>query len=343
MFLPLSPRLLPAHVEGNPVHATAMLHLSPTLSLTGDTEGTLCLWGPPPAAASTSAAFASAAASAPIGVFTLSSLFDEIDLLHASVAVAPVGASDFASWHLVVGGASATHAVCRFRLTIPPPSGGGGGGGGGGVGGRPELVLTPLGEIELDGDAIAMSWAEDGTQGVVGTAAGSLWHVQWTTGAATLLTGAVPPPLVALAVPRAQDGAAPTVLASLSLGEMQGESCGVLLWDARPGAPCGAPLARIHQPNEPATALGAAGAEAAHGAPAKATAAGGGGGKAVCESFGSGMRSLSAVSGTRSVSAGIRIGSCRERGRKGPCGRRAESVRASSECIAATARESPAE
>jgi len=256
MLLPLSPRLLPADVEGNPVHATAMLHLSPTLSLTGDTEGTLCLWGPPPAAASTSAAFASAAASAPIGVFTLSSLFDEIDLLHASVAVAPVGASDFASWHLVVGGASATHAVCRFRLTIPPPGGGGGGGGGGGVGGRPELVLTPLGEIELDGDAIAMSWAEDGTQGVVGTAAGSLWHVQWTTGAATLLTGAVPPPLVALAVPRAQDGAAPTVLASLSLGEMQGESCGVLLWDARPGAPCGAPLARIHQPNEPATALG---------------------------------------------------------------------------------------
>ena len=265
-LLPLPPRALSGcydddddEEEAEPVHATSLVQLTPSLSLTGDSTGTLALWGP---ASSPSSALPPATAAPPLGIFGLSSLFDEIDLLHAAEVVTPVSPSDIATWHLVLGGASESHAVCRFRLTLPPATAMTS------ADSSAELVLTPLGTIELDGDAIAMSWAADGEQGVVGTAAGSLWHVEWASGAATLLTGAVPPPLVTLAVPRSFDGRAPSVLASLSLGDMQADSCGVLLWDANADGACAAPLARIHQPNEPATcvAVTPGSSPAAHGA-----------------------------------------------------------------------------
>ena len=229
---------MPRRAHGGPEELTALAHLSPTLSLSGDSSGVLHAWGP------------ANGAGAPIAAFDLSAFFSEIDLLHATPVILPVSPGDVSTFHVVVGGCGPSNAIARFHLTVPPATAGGAG----------ELLLTPVGDVPLDADAIAMSWDAAGEQGVVGTTAGSVWHLTWASGAATLLVGAVPPPLASMAVPNSH--APPGVIASLSRGDVQGEMCGVLLWDnVAAGASddtksaCAAPLARIYQPTEPATCV----------------------------------------------------------------------------------------
>ena len=254
-LLPLPTRLHPSPAaqadpatDGDSVQLTALVPLSPNLSLAGDTDGGLTLWEAPGKAA------------VPIAAFDLSSIFSEVDLLH--VMWAGEERADLLSWNVVVAGVGPTHVICRFRLTLPSFVA---------EGAAADIVLTPCGEMSLDGDAIAMSWDAAGEQGVVGTDAGSLWHVQWALGSATFLSGSMPPPLAALAV---SPSASQRVVASLSHGAVQGEECGVLLWDIPSAedssnpreAACAAPLARIYQPNEAASCIALSAPTAEHSA-----------------------------------------------------------------------------
>ena len=238
VLTPMPTRAHPAEAAADDEKAatqlTALATLSPALTLAGDASGQLTLWAP-----------AGSNDGEAIVTFDLSSTFSEIDVLHATPIEPETPDGQPSSWLICVGGCSPAAAVGRYQLNL----------GGASEHDDLEVELLPKGEIQLDGDALAASWQDDGEQGVIGTDTGSLWHVQWPSNSRTLLSAGVPPPLAAMAVPRCET---PAVLATLSSGAVQGSECGVLLWDHHPHTPtqaCAGPLARIYQPNEPATCV----------------------------------------------------------------------------------------
>ena len=274
VLMPMPTRLHPPApeegIEPSSTQITSLIHISPALTLAGDSSGLLTLWTP------------AGVGVEPLAAFDLSSVFTEIDCLHATAVPPPGGsgpmgggggsaspAADAAehestSWTIIVAGvASAAMAaggqplVCRYELDLPSMRASAAyGDGGEEEDDEIEVTLLPVGEVAVDGDVTSMSFDARGEQGVIATDCGSMWHVNWTDDAtATLMSGAIPPPLAALAVPRCSH---PHVLASLCAGSLQGEECGVLLWDhqtADGAAPCAAPLARIYQPKEPASCV----------------------------------------------------------------------------------------
>lgn len=218
---------------------TSLSYLGPTILLAGDSSGSLALWD--------------GHTRQPIASWDCSPSLSEIDLLHTApeAYVAPGGGL---KWTVIGAGVGEGHAVVRYALTVSMAQDGTG---------PADATLAPLTQIALDASALGMSWVSDASHGIVGTEAGSVWHVHWGSGAATPLVGAVPPPILQMATPLAPQAA---VIATLSDGESQGEPCGALLWDAQ--GTCAAPLARIHHASEAATCV-ALSAAAVPGSPAE--------------------------------------------------------------------------
>ena len=114
VLMPLPARLHPPpeHADYDPhsVQLTCLIHLTPALSLAGDSAGLLTLWAPPGVAAS------------PIAAFDLSSSFEEVDLVHATAAGPTDANGQPTAWLLIVGGVSAAGSapsLCRYQLSLP--------------------------------------------------------------------------------------------------------------------------------------------------------------------------------------------------------------------------------
>mmetsp|Transcript_5057 Transcript_5057/g.16106 ORF Transcript_5057/g.16106 Transcript_5057/m.16106 type:complete len:520 (+) Transcript_5057:1512-3071(+) len=254
---------------------TSLRYLDPPpFLLGGDSHGVLHLWG--------------ADESDALGSFYIGPGGPvEIDLIHAArlddgpplqtpIAVEPglckVQAPSTRRWQLVIAGAGGARTALRMLLSLslgsdggasPPPD-------------PPSWQILAC--IRLDSDAIAMSWAPSGDQGIVGTAAGNLFHVRWaepllapypddgvwlstpspppvgfSAAAATAIVSAPPPPVRALAAlaPDTSDSGCTGSRRRLQGGALLAtasscvESGGVLLWSA--AAP-GAPVMRVVHP-----------------------------------------------------------------------------------------------
>ena len=205
--------------------------------LAGDTAGGLTLWGD---------------GDEPLGDWGCAPSVTEIDMLHASAIPAEAGApaDEPARWIVVVAGTGPQRDVLRCLLELPTD-------------GKGTASLSLLARTSLDGAATGMAWSPGATQGIVGTDAGNIWHVHWgSEQAATPLVSAVPPPMTQLAVSRPEDGAQPSVMATVSRGSvMGGAPCGVLMWDAQRTG-CSSPLARVHFSTDEATCIALSPADA---------------------------------------------------------------------------------
>ena len=203
-----------------PAHVTAIAYLEPPpFTLVGDAAGGVSLWG-------------AAGDEVPLVGWSCASKVGEVDLLHA----AAVGGAHELKWLVVVGGGGKAKSIYRYTLSITPDA---------------DVEWSLLSEVALDGRLTAMCWpTAAAAQGVVGTAAGNIFHVHWGTATATPLVSAVPPPLVELAAARLPAGVAPSLLATVSAAK---DNEGVLIWDA--SGETTAPLCRVQQPRDAATCV----------------------------------------------------------------------------------------
>jgi hypothetical protein len=94
----------------------------------------------------------------------------------------PTSAPPPLQWHVIIAGSGRAHTTLRFLLTIPLRAPGGA------SPPAPPPTLELLGAISLDADATAMCFPPPGIQGVVGTSAGTLYHVHWAARGADATT-----------------------------------------------------------------------------------------------------------------------------------------------------------